>query len=109
MLIPRRRVVRQHAIIRLDVMRPISKTVPAALVLLSLTAAGQALSSEPAAAQAPPIAAKTAKAKPEAKATPPAAPRPVAEPAPDPQPLSVAQPLAEETDLLMARSASAPT
>ena len=78
-------------------MRPISKTVPA-LVLLSLTAAGQALSSEPAAAQAPPIAAKTAKAKPEAKATPPAAPRPVAEPAPDPQPLSVAQPLAEETE-----------
>src|SRR4051812_49357389 len=98
---PQRRVGKPHAIIRLDVMRPISKTVPT-LVLLSLAAAGHALSAAPAAAQAPPVPGKAAKAKakPEAKATPPAAPQPAAEPAPTPvsQPVAVAQPMAEETE-----------
>src|SRR4051812_19246896 len=96
---PQRRVGKPHAIIRLDVMRPISKAVPT-LVLLSLAAAGHALLAAPAAAQAPPVPGKAAKAKPEAKATPPAAPQPAAEPAPAPvsQPVAVGQPMAEEAE-----------
>ena len=39
---PQRRVARQHAIIRLDVMRPIPTTV-STLVLLALAATGQTL------------------------------------------------------------------
>jgi soluble lytic murein transglycosylase len=80
-------------------MRPISKTVPT-LVLLSLAVAGHTLATGPAAAQTPPVPAKTAKAKPEAKASPPAAQRPAAEAAPAPvvQPVAAAQPMAEEVD-----------
>ena len=55
---PQRRVARQHAIIRLDVMRPIPTTV-STLVLLALAATGQTLGIERAGAQTPPAAAKT--------------------------------------------------
>src|SRR2546421_8476777 len=90
---PQRRVARQHAIIRLDVMRPIPTTV-STLVLLALAATGQTLGIERAGAQTPPAAAKTAKTK--AAAKPAQAPAPVAAPAPVQQPVSRAQPIAGE-------------
>src|SRR5204863_6683866 len=92
---PQRRVARQHAIIRLDVMRPIPTTV-STLVLLALAATGQTLGIERAGAQTPPAAAKTAKTK--AAAKPAQAPAPVAAPAPVQQPVAVTQPMAEEAE-----------
>src|SRR6185369_1827908 len=83
---PQRRVARQHAIIRLDVMRPIPTTV-STLVLLALAATGQTLGIERAGAQTPPAAAKPAQA-----------PAPVAAPAPVQQPVAVTQPMAEEAE-----------
>jgi hypothetical protein len=90
---PQRRVAKQHAIIRLDVMRPIPTTV-STLVLLALAAAGQTLGIERAGAQTPPAAAKTAKTK--AAAKPAQAPAPEAAPAPVQQPVAVTQSMAEE-------------
>ncbi|TMJ76025.1 MAG: lytic transglycosylase domain-containing protein [Alphaproteobacteria bacterium] len=92
---PQRRVARQHAIIRLDVMRPIPTTV-STLVLLALVATGQTLGIERAGAQTPPAAAKTAKTK--AAAKPVQAPAPAEAPAPVQQPVAVTQPMAEEAE-----------
>jgi hypothetical protein len=86
---PQRRVARQHAIIRLDVMRPIPTTV-STLVLLALAAAGQTLGIERAGAQTPPAAAKTAKMK--AAVNPPRR-RSAGGTRTDQQPVAVAKPM----------------
>ncbi len=76
-------------------MRPLPKTV-CTILLLALATSGHALLAGPAAAQAPAVGTKTAKAKP----APLPAPQPAAQPSPAPasQPLAVSQPMAEETE-----------